>query len=479
MLHRLTSACIALSLLVSLAPLSSNAQAAPQPQRAAQRNRKISPELPTATNSNAVTRVIIQTKGRPTEAQDGAITRARGIKRQSFETLNAVVVDLPAKEIAALAERDDVEYVTPDRPVKASMQLTRETSGAALAQAGLSPARGVTGKNVTIAVIDSGISDAHPDLQNRNGRSRVLTHVDFTGSARSGDANGHGTGVASVAAGNGAAARGYAEAGPGIASEADLVDLRALDENGTGSTSNVLQAVNWAIANRARYQIRVLNMSLGAPVRESHRLDPLCRAVAEAVRAGIVVVASAGNYGRTDEIVGYDANGNPMHRLVFGSINSPGNSPYVITVGATDSRGTIRRSDDQVAEWSSKGPTQIDRFAKPDLVAPGRHVIAAMSQEPNATMPTTTPDRVQQSADAGAMPNAYFKYSGTSFSTPVVAGTVALMLEANRSLTPSLVKAALVRTAQQLPGQTFATKARNVLTQGAGLVNVAAAVRMS
>src|SRR5205085_3046262 len=131
-------------------------------------------------------------------------------------------------------------------------------------------------------------------------------------------------------------------------------------------------------------------------------------AVERAVLSGIVVVAAAGNNGHTDEIVGYNGT-TPVYRAVFGAIDSPGNSPYAITVGASDSRGTARRSDDAMAQFSSKGPTLVDRLPKPDLVAPGRGVVAAMSQE-NPTSATQRSDRVIQTSANGALARAYYNY---------------------------------------------------------------------
>src|SRR5688572_9270828 len=206
-------------------------------------------------------------------------------------------------------------------------------------------------------------------------------------------------------------------------------------------------------------------------------LDPLCQAVAAAVRAGIVVVCSAGNQGRTDVILGNNPDGSPIYQLAYGTISSPANSPYVITVGATDGHGTVGRSDDSVTAFSSKGPTRFDHMAKPDLVAPGRRVVAAMSQEPNPNLMTQYPERVVQPVSSGASPSKYFNYSGTSFAAPVVSGTVALMLEANKSLTPAMAKAVLLRTAQMLPG--YSNKAQSMVSQGAGEINTAAAVEMA
>ncbi len=131
----------------------------------------------------------------------------------------------------------------------------------------------------------------------------------------------------------------------------------------------MLGAINWAIVNQKRYNIRVINLSSGAPVRESYHTDPLCKAVERAVLAGIVVVAAAGNDGRTEEIIGHKENGDPIYRPVFGAIHSPGNSPYAITVGASDTNGTVARSDDRMAQFSSKGPTT---YRPPDEARVGR-----------------------------------------------------------------------------------------------------------
>ncbi len=449
---------------------------------ALRRKSKLAPELaPTdvapAASSQGFVRVIIQSKGHLTTAQDGAIARRGGKKQQGFDELDAVVADVAVGELGALAAREDIAYISPDRVVNAQLDVTRETTGAALVQSGLPRTQGFTGKGVGIAIIDSGISASHPDFQKNGNKSRIVAAVNFTGGSN-GDKEGHGTGVASVAAGNGSASRGYAGNFIGIAPDASLIDLKALDANGAGTTSSVLNAVNWAIANQKRFGIRVVNMSLGATPRESYHTDPLCQAVERAVRSGLVVVASAGNVGHTTDIIGHKPNGDPIYRPLYGSINSPGNSPYAITVGASDSQGTGKRSDDTMAQFSSKGPTRIDMLAKPDLVAPGRGVVAAMSQE----MPNTAgqrPDWVIVPKGANALHNAYFKYYGTSFSAPVVSGTIALMLEANKSLTPSLVKASLLRTANALSSTLFANKVQNVLQQGAGQVNAAAAVEMA
>jgi serine protease AprX len=485
MLRRITSSLIILGLTATyLSPLALGAAPAPkQSESTPKRNAKFAPEFDAAAGSGEQVRVIIQTKGRPSAAHDTAISSKGGRKGQTFESLDALTAVVPAGSVASLAAREDVAYISPDREVKGEMAVTREATGAALAQAGLQGSPGVTGKGVGIAIIDSGVSTSHPDFS-KNGKSRVVASVDFTAAANGvptaggQDRTGHGTGVASVAAGNGAASKGYGESYVGIAPDASLIDLKVLDENGTGTMSATMAAVNWAVANQKKYNVRVINLSLGTRVRESYHTDPLCKAVERAVLAGIVVVAAAGNDGHTDEVIGNKPNGDPVFRAVYGSIHSPGNSPYAITVGASDTLGTAKRSDDGMAQFSSKGPTLIDHLLKPEIVAPGRGVVAAMSQE-NPYSAAQRPDRVVTSTAPGALQNAYYRYYGTSFSAPVVSGTVALMLEANKSLTPALVKAALMRSAGALSPSLFKNKITNVLTQGVGQVNSAAAVEMA
>ncbi len=378
---------------VHLAPLPANAPASPKQKKAQKRASKLAPAFETAGPATDLVRVIIQTKGRPSAAHAEAVVSRGGAKGRAFEMLDVMTALVPRGSLASLSAREDVAYISPDRKVAGAMAVTRETTGAALAQAGLPNAPGVTGKGVGIAIVDSGISTSHPDFQSRNGKSRVAASVDFTGGgtavSKKGillgdsilfgdgillgdgqDPEGHGTGVAGVAAGNGAASNGYGASFVGIAPEASLIDLKVLDAQGVGTTSSVLGAINWAILNQKRFNIRVINLSLGAPVRESYHTDPLCKAVERAVLSGIVVVAAAGNEGRTEEIVGYKPNGDPIYRPAFGAIHSPGNSPYAITVGASDTNGTAGPSDDGMAQFSSKGPTAFDHLSKPELVVP-------------------------------------------------------------------------------------------------------------
>jgi len=153
-----------------------------------------------------------------------------------------------------------------------------------------------------------------------------------------------------------------------VAPGVNFINLRVLDANGAGTDSAVIAAINRAIQLKPLLNIRVINLSLGRPVMESYKQDPLCQAVEAAWNAGIVVVTAAGNLGRD----------RTAHTDGYGTILSPGNDPYVITVGAMKTLDTQSRADDQIASYSSKGPTSIDHIVKPDLVAAGNQIASSM-----------------------------------------------------------------------------------------------------
>src|SRR5207237_9281477 len=174
-----------------------------------------------------------------------------------------------------------------------------------------------------------------------------------------------------------AALGNYSVTYQGIAPNANLISLKVLNSQGSGNTSDLLSALNWVLANKSTYGIRVVNMSLGAPAISSYKNDHVCRAARAMVDAGVVVVAAAGNNGK-------DTNGNK----IYGQIHSPGNEPSVITVGASNTFGTDARGDDGVATFSSRGPTRsystdatgvkhYDNLLKPDVVAPGNKLVYA------------------------------------------------------------------------------------------------------
>ncbi len=311
---------------------------------------------------------------------------------------------------------------------------------------------GVDGAGIGIATIDSGISPAHDDLRS----VRVVHWADFVSHLPVPyDDYGHGTHVAGIIAGAGPGARG---ARAGIAPGADLIVLKALDGAGRGQISDVVAAVDYAVANRARYNIRVINLSVAAGVYESYRTDPLAQAALRAVSAGIVVVAAAGNFGLS-----------PTGEPLPASIAAPGNAPWVLTVGATDDMGTLSRSDDVVAAFSSRGPSAIDETPKPDLVAPGVGVVSAA--DPASTLYFNHwRARVWGTGRAESQP--YLRLSGTSMAAPIVTGMIALMLQAAPQLTPNAVKAILQFTAEPRAGAAASA-------QGAGLLNARGAVALA
>ena len=225
----------------------------------------------------------------------------------------------------------------------------------------------------------------------------------------------------------------------GVAPNANIISLKVLDSHGEGRASAMIAAIAWAINHRQQYNIRVMNISVEGDVTTPAAYDPLDRAVDAAWRAGIVVVCAAGNEGAFGE----------------GGVLSPGNDPYAITVGASDSQQTADTSDDTVCTYSSVGPTLFDEYAKPDLVAPGNHIISLRA--PGSWIDDTYPQtRVavstyQPGASNRATPS-YAVMSGTSAAAPVVAGAAALMIQNDATLTPGEVKLRLMDSAHQLAG---------------------------
>jgi hypothetical protein len=202
----------------------------------------------------------------------------------------------------------------------------------------------------------------------------------------------------------------------------------------------------------------VINLSVAAAVLESYGLDPLTVATQRAVAAGVVVVAAAGNKGE-----------GPTGRVQYGGITAPANAPWVVTVGATSHTGTIDRADDSIARFSSRGPTPVDYVAKPDIVAPGVGIESLSA--PGSSLYKSLPAFLLAGSVSTTF-SPYLSLSGTSMAAPVVTGTVALMLQANPSLTPNAVKAILQYTAQDSP-------VYNALTEGAGLLNAHGAIQLA
>lgn len=345
--------------------------------------------------------VIIQFDGDFNEGQNTELQAliAKSSKVISLPMINAMAVRLSVRDLQAVCDVGGVAGIALDREVKTMLDNATSTVGSRAAHA-----RGVTGRDVTVAVIDTGIHP-HPDLE-----GRIIAFQDFiNGRTAVYDDNGHGTHCAGCVASNGSQSGGvYA----GTAPEAQLVGVKVINKTGTGMLSTIIQGVEWCVRNRESYGIRVISMSLGAQANTSAANDPLVQAVEQAWNAGIVVCAAAGNEGPSS-----------------GTITSPGISPLVITVGAADDRGTLPQTDDIVADFSSRGPT-IDGLVKPDVVAPGVNITSLRA-------PGSFVDKINSASRVGEF---YFTLSGTSMATPIVAGMCAQLLQEYPTLTPQDVK---------------------------------------
>ncbi len=269
------------------------------------------------------------------------------------------------------------------------------------------------GQGMTVALVDSGI------VRNRDIGGRLYKSVNFNKDYHnSADRYGHGTFVASIIGGDGKHSYGQYM---GIAPKTNLVNLRVSDDEGAAEESDVINALQWALDNKSRYNIRVVNLSLNSSMPQSYHTSPLDAAVEVLWFNGIVVVVSAGNNGSAD-------------------LYPPANDPFVITVGAANDMGTADLSDDIVAHFSAYGVTE-NGVNKPELVAPGANIVAYLSGNQQLTLGEEHPaNRVNEN---------YFRMSGTSFAAPIVSGAVALLLQSQPYLTPDQVKYRLMSTANK------------------------------
>jgi serine protease AprX len=369
-------------------------------------------------------RVSVIVQGWTTPDARSAVTAVDGRTTEDLSIVDGVLARVPENRIAELEGMSGVRSVTRDGRVDfnatgddfttSAQRIGKITNSSQLWD------EGVTGAGVGVAVLDTGVYAGHPDLAGR------VTHCeDFSAEkgteAECADTFGHGTFMAGLIAGDGTSSGG---AHTGTAPDANIIAVKLAGFDGAADVSNVLAGIQWVVAHRNDYNIRVLNMSLGTDSSQSYLLSPLNYAVQKAWKSGIVVVVSAGNSG-------------PDTRTVL----KPADDPYVITVGASDDEGTLAVSDDTVPVFSSRGPTRSNGLAKPDVVAPGVHTVSLRS-------PGSAID--QAYGTQATVADSYFRGTGTSMSAAVVSGVVAQMLQASPNLDPDQVKYRLMNTTRRI-----------------------------
>jgi serine protease AprX len=349
----------------------------------------------------------------------------QGTDQKSLNLVGGVALTLPAHWVQKLEQVPGL-LVTPDATVKVSGSVSSNVSGSSVSSSQLWPYESgnaslwagdtttYAGKAPAIAIVDSGIQN-RADFGNRIVASVNLSTL--SGNTSADDQRGHGTFVAGIAAGASADLTGAAPGAP-------LVSIKVMDSTGTAKTSDIINACQWILDNKATYNIRVANFSLHSSYATNFYRDPLDQAVEKLWFGGVVVVAAAGNYGISNT-------------QASGVKYSPGNDPFVITVGAIDLGNSMRANDDQAAPWSAWGYTN-DGFYKPEISAPGRYMVGPVPAGSSLTL-----------AKPGNMVGSdRIQLSGTSFAAPVVSGTVADMLARHPDWTPDQVKGALMQTAR-------------------------------
>jgi serine protease AprX len=469
MKRRALTKFLILSLLLFSVPLRPAVSGA-APNVKSQAIGKISPILLnslTAQSSGLINRVIILTDGPPSFLLKTTIYLLGGTILREFNILYGLVALVPLSSLLQLISINGVISITPDRPMTPLMDLSRETVGANQAQQSF----GLDGSGIGIAVVDSGINGDHEDLVSvppgsYYPKSRVVYSQNFvSGESTTRDLYGHGTHVAGIIAGDGSASSGSSSFRTikGVAPGAKLINLRVLNAQGSGFESDVIAGIERAIQLKSTYNIRIINLSIGTGVDESYNKDPLCKIAKIAWEKDMVVVVAAGNYGNTE----YGP---------YGLITSPGNSPYVITVGATNSYGTAELTDDTITTYSSRGPTLFDHIVKPDLVAPGNRIKSLIASNSTLALdPRFAANHVSPSyylTDSSNQQVKYFTLSGTSMAAPTVAGAAALILQRYPTINNHTVKLRLMASAKKIFSQRY-----DLFTVGAGLLDIPAALQ--
>ena len=376
------------------------------------------PAASTPAQAETPVSVVVQERPGAGPAVEQAVGRLGGHIDTALPIIDGFSATVPADRVADLETTPGVAAVTQNRPVTFSGQLG-EGSGVASAvysdvvRASKTWDQGYTGQGIGVALIDTGINPGG-DLA-----GKVVGGVDLTSEANNVDGYGHGTFVAGLIAGSGAASNGAVK---GVAPNVKLISVKIAGADGSTDLVHLIAALDFVATTRDVFGTRILNLSLAVDPTGSYQNDPVDVAVERVWNSGVVVVTAAGNRGTGP-----------------GTISAPGDDPFVITAGASDDHTTASIGDDTLATFSGVGPTG-DGFAKPDFVAPGKSVVSVRAVG-------STIDQANPGARVGT---AYFKGSGTSFSSAVTSGAAALVLSRTPTLTPNQVKARLVANARNV-----------------------------
>jgi len=400
--------------------------------------------------------VIVQSMAGKRTAAAKVVRSVGGEVGRPLNVVNGFAARVPLDAVDSLNESPSVRAVTPNGRVTlsshstvkpgtgkgTSYDVTRAIGARSLWE------QGFTGSGIDVALIDSGVAP----VKGLRASGKILHGPDFSWESQAKnlrylDTYGHGTHMAGLIAGregpSGVDYHSNKHNHFGVAPDARLISLKVADAKGLTDVTQVIAAIDWVIAHRkdAGMNIRVLSLSFGTDGTQTYLLDPLSFAVERAWKKGIVVVAAAGNTGFGDL-----------------SLNNPAFNPFVIAVGASDTKGTASISDDVVPSWSTTG----NPLRKPDVVAPGTSIVSYRTRR----------SYIDKNHPEGRIGNRYFKGSGTSQATAITSGAVALLLDHRPNLTPDQVKKALNKSAIRLSGASSSA-------QGNGLINLPAAKSFS
>ena len=362
-----------------------------------------------------------------------------GQLNEDLQIINAFVAELPAQSVLNMAGDPSIRWISLNAPIKSAKKKASNEDASDTAQPQnyyLDTLRvrpvwemGIQGQGITVAVIDSGI-DREKDLQvnpyKAKPDSRVVEQLTFNSNpGHVNDASGHGTHVAGIIGGSGYRSDGLYT---GIAPQVNFISLRISDDSGMAYESDAIEAMQWVLDNKDKYNIRVVNLSINSTIESSYHVSPLDAAAEILWFNGVVVVASVGNKSNHDE---YNT-----------ARSAPANDPFIITVGSSDEKGSSKPADDKISSFSAHSIT-IDGHSKPEIIAPGTDIISILG--PN--------DWISEHPDRVVLNGEYFRLSGTSMAAPMVTGAVALLLQDEPDLTPDQVKYRLMNSAGVIGGR--------------------------